>query len=150
MGVSFLQQRSIQRCRPLRTGEPERRPDQRHERQSQNVKRCTSSLPSFLLPSFFWEETRGQGPRLFYSLETNPFPPQTLLNQITLAISSEITSSTTLATDMNDRFDNTRTRLRGTMNRMLRMAERGTGIGWRAWLAFALAVFLLFAWIWLF
>lgn len=73
-----------------------------------------------------------------------------MLKDITLAISSEITSSTTLAADMNDRFDSTRTRLRGTMNRMLRMAERGTGIGWRAWLAFALAVFLLFAWVWLF
>lgn len=34
------------------------------------------------------------------------------------------------------------------MSRMLRMAER-TGVGWRVWLAFFLAVFLLFAYVWL-
>lgn len=69
--------------------------------------------------------------------------------QITLAISSEITSSTSLAENMNDSFDNTRVRLRGTMNRMLRMAER-TGVGWRAWMLFLAVVTGLFWWVWLF
>lgn len=50
---------------------------------------------------------------------------------------------------MNDNFDNTRVRLRGTMNRMLRMAER-TGVGWRVWMMFILAVMGLFSWVWLF
>lgn len=50
--------------------------------------------------------------------------------------------------DLNDSFDNTRVRLRGNMTRMLRMAER-TGVGWRVWLAFFVAVFMLFAWIWI-
>ena len=50
---------------------------------------------------------------------------------------------------MNEAFDSTRVRLRGTMNRMLRMAER-TGVGWKVWIGFFLAVFLLFAYVWLF
>ena len=50
---------------------------------------------------------------------------------------------------MNDSFDSTRVRLRGTMNRMLRMAER-TGVGWRVWLGFFAAVVLLFWYVWLF
>lgn len=69
--------------------------------------------------------------------------------QISIAISAEITSSTTLAEKMNDNFDNTRVRLRGTMNRMLRMAER-TGVGWRVWMVFILAVMGVFSWVWLF
>lgn len=44
---------------------------------------------------------------------------------------------------MNDTFENTRTRLKGTMNRMLRMAER-SGISWKVWLGFFAAVILLF------
>jgi blocked-early-in-transport protein 1 len=50
---------------------------------------------------------------------------------------------------MNDSFDNTRVRLRGTMNRMLRMAEK-TGVGWRVWLGFFAAVGVVFWWVWLF
>jgi blocked-early-in-transport protein 1 len=50
---------------------------------------------------------------------------------------------------MNDTFDRTRLRVRGTMNRMIRMAER-TGVGWRVWLGFFLAVFMLFTYVWLF
>jgi blocked-early-in-transport protein 1 len=34
------------------------------------------------------------------------------------------------------------------MTRMLRMAER-TGVGWRVWLVFLLAVFFLFFYVWL-
>jgi blocked-early-in-transport protein 1 len=33
------------------------------------------------------------------------------------------------------------------MNRMLRMAER-TGVGWRVWLLFFAAVFMLFFYVW--
>lgn len=72
-----------------------------------------------------------------------------LMVQITLAISSEIKSSTSLADNMNDSFDNTRVRLRGTMNRMLRMAER-TGVGWKAWLLVLMGVFGVFFWVWIF
>lgn len=50
---------------------------------------------------------------------------------------------------MNDNFEGTRNRLRGTMNRMLRMAER-TGVGWRVWLGFFACIFLLFTYVWLF
>ena len=52
-------------------------------------------------------------------------------------------------TELNDSFDNTRVRLRGTMNRMLRMAD-STGVGWRVWLGFFVAVFLLFFYVWIF
>lgn len=64
-----------------------------------------------------------------------------------MAIGDEIRDTSNL-TDLNDSFDNTRVRLRGNMTRMLRMAER-TGVGWRVWLGFFIAVFLLFAWVWL-
>ncbi|KAL2007620.1 hypothetical protein VTN00DRAFT_7602 [Thermoascus crustaceus] len=71
-----------------------------------------------------------------------------MLKDITLAIGDEIRESSALADKMNDTFDNTRIRLRGTMNRMLRMAER-SGVGWRVWLLFFVAVFFLFAYVWL-
>ncbi|KAG0157942.1 Protein transport protein [Penicillium digitatum] len=71
-----------------------------------------------------------------------------MLKDITLAIGDEI-RDTTHITDLNDSFDNTRVRLRGNMNRMLRMAE-STGIGWRVWLGFIFAVFLLFFYVWIF
>lgn len=66
-----------------------------------------------------------------------------------MAIGDEIRESSALADKMNDTFDNTRVRLRGTMNRMIRMAER-TGVGWKVWLGFFVAVFMLFAYVWLF
>ncbi|TKA83075.1 hypothetical protein B0A55_00937 [Friedmanniomyces simplex] len=53
-----------------------------------------------------------------------------MLKDITVAIGSEIRDSTAFTEKMNDQFEGTQNRLRGTMNRMLRMAER-TGIGWR-------------------
>ncbi|KAJ5478582.1 hypothetical protein N7530_004091 [Penicillium desertorum] len=71
-----------------------------------------------------------------------------MLKNITLAIGDEI-RDTSHITDLNDSFDNTRVRLRGNMNRMLRMAE-STGIGWRVWLGFFFAVFLLFFYVWVF
>ncbi|MCJ1315883.1 protein transport protein bet1, partial [Xylographa vitiligo] len=66
-----------------------------------------------------------------------------MLKDITIAIGDEIRDSSKLADKMNDSFDNTRVRLKGTMNRMLRMAER-TGVGWRVWLGFFAAVIFLF------
>ncbi|KAK2733206.1 protein transport protein bet1 [Myotisia sp. PD_48] len=72
-----------------------------------------------------------------------------MLKDISVAIGHEIKDSTALAEKMNDTFDSTRVRLKGTMNRMLRMAER-TGVGWRIWLLFFTAVFFLFAYVWLF
>lgn len=68
---------------------------------------------------------------------------------MTVAIGDEIRESSALAEKMNDSFDTTRLRLRGTMNRMLLMAER-TGVGWRVWLLFFAAVAFLFIYVWLF
>lgn len=69
--------------------------------------------------------------------------------QMTIAIGDEIRDSSALAEKINDGFDSTRLRLRGTMNRMLIMAQR-TGVGWKVWLAFFAAVALLFVYVWLF
>lgn len=68
---------------------------------------------------------------------------------MTTAIGDEIRESSALAEKMNVGFDNTRVRLRGTMNRMLVMAER-SGIPWKVWLGFFLAVILIFLYVWLF
>lgn len=68
---------------------------------------------------------------------------------MTVAIGDEIRESSALADKMNEGFDKTRLRLRGTWNRMLVMAER-TGVGWKAWLAFFAAVIFIFIWVWLF
>lgn len=67
---------------------------------------------------------------------------------MTIAIGDEIRESSALAEKMNTSFDQARLRLRGTMNRMLVMAER-TGVGWRVWLGFFTAVVLLFMYVWL-
>jgi blocked-early-in-transport protein 1 len=50
---------------------------------------------------------------------------------------------------MNERFEGTRERLAGTMKNMLRMASRGTGVGWRTWLLFIAAVVFVFWWVWI-
>jgi blocked early in transport 1 len=71
------------------------------------------------------------------------------LKQLTVAIGDEIRDSSAFADKMNENFDNTRVRMKGTMRRMLRMAER-TGVGWKVWLGFFVAVWCLFAWVWLF
>lgn len=62
---------------------------------------------------------------------------------MTVAIGDEIRDSSALAEKMNESFDQTRLRLRGTMNRMLIMAQK-SGVGWRVWLAFFAAVVFLF------
>lgn len=72
-----------------------------------------------------------------------------MLKSMTVAIGDEIRDSSALAEKMNDQFDNTRVRIRGTMNRMLIMAEK-TGVGWKVWLAFFGAVGFLFWYVWLF
>jgi blocked early in transport 1 len=71
------------------------------------------------------------------------------LKQLTIAIGDEIRDSSSLADQLNNTFENTGVRLKGTMRRMLRMAER-TGVGWKVWLGFFAAVWLLFVWVWLF
>ncbi|KAF2154904.1 hypothetical protein K461DRAFT_291808 [Myriangium duriaei CBS 260.36] len=73
----------------------------------------------------------------------------TMLKDITLRIGDEIRDSTALAEKMNDQFGSAGTKLKGTMNRMLRMAQR-TGVGWKVWLGFFAAVILLFWYVWLF
>ncbi|KAK7742240.1 protein transport protein bet1 [Diatrype stigma] len=72
-----------------------------------------------------------------------------ILKEMTTAIGDEIRDSSAFAEKMNDSFDSTRLRLRGTMNRMLVMAER-TGVGWKVWLGFFAAVVLIFLYVWLF
>jgi blocked-early-in-transport protein 1 len=68
---------------------------------------------------------------------------------MTIAIGDEIRESSAMAEKMNESFDNTRLRLRGTMNRMLIMAEK-TGIPWKVWLLFFAAVGFLFFYVWVF
>ncbi|KKP01612.1 hypothetical protein THAR02_06286 [Trichoderma harzianum] len=72
-----------------------------------------------------------------------------VLKDMTAAIGDEIRESTALAEKMNDTFDSTRMRLRGTMNRMLIMAQR-SGVSWKWWLLFFFAVAMLFIYVWLF
>ncbi len=71
------------------------------------------------------------------------------LKQLTVAIGEEIRDSSDLAGKINEQFEGTGVRLKGTMRRMMRMAEK-TGVGWRVWLGFFVAVWFLFAWVWLF
>ncbi|KAL3477993.1 hypothetical protein BJX99DRAFT_256962 [Aspergillus californicus] len=70
-----------------------------------------------------------------------------MLKNITLAIGDEIRDTTHIS-DLNDSFENTRTRIQGNMNRMLRMAER-TGVGWKVWLGFFALIFLIFFYVWI-
>ncbi|KXJ96991.1 hypothetical protein Micbo1qcDRAFT_155738 [Microdochium bolleyi] len=72
-----------------------------------------------------------------------------ILKDMTVAIGDEIRDSSAFAEKMNDTFDSTRLRLRGTMNRMMIMAER-TGVGWKVWLGFFAAVIFIFMYVWLF
>lgn len=72
-----------------------------------------------------------------------------MLKDITTAIGVDVRDSTQMINSMNDTFENTRFKLRGTMNRMLRMAER-TGISWRIWAIFFLLVCSIFWYTWLF
>lgn len=72
-----------------------------------------------------------------------------VLKDMTAAIGDEIRESSALAEKMNDTFDSTRVRLRGTMNRMLIMAQR-SGVSWKWWLLFFFAVAVLFIYVWLF
>ncbi|KAL9109581.1 MAG: hypothetical protein Q9227_005761 [Pyrenula ochraceoflavens] len=68
---------------------------------------------------------------------------------LAVAMGDEIRESSAFAEKLNETFENSQVRLRGTMKRMLRMAEK-TGIGWRVWLLFFVAVWAIFAWVWLF
>ncbi|KAL4875561.1 hypothetical protein BJY04DRAFT_201651 [Aspergillus karnatakaensis] len=70
-----------------------------------------------------------------------------MLKNLTIAIGDEI-RDTAHITDLNDSFENTRTRIKGNMNRMLRMAER-TGVGWKVWIGFFALVFLIFFYVWI-
>ncbi|KAG9949973.1 putative BET1 v-SNARE, partial [Aureobasidium melanogenum] len=72
-----------------------------------------------------------------------------MLKDLTLRIGDEIRDSTALAEKMNDQFSNTSNKLKGTMNRMLRMAQ-STGVGWKVWLIFFAFVIFLFWYVWLF
>ena len=71
------------------------------------------------------------------------------LKSLSIAIGDEIRESSSLAQTINDGYENTSVKLKGTMRRMLRMAEK-TGVGWRVWLGFFALVWLLFFYVWLF
>jgi blocked early in transport 1 len=71
------------------------------------------------------------------------------LKELSLAIGDEIRDSSALADKMNESFEKMSVRLKGTMRRMLRMAER-MGVGWKVWAGFFAAVVLLFVYVWLF
>jgi blocked-early-in-transport protein 1 len=71
-----------------------------------------------------------------------------MLKDMTIAIGDEIRDTSYLNT-LENSFESTRVKLRGNMNRMLRMAER-TGVGWKVWLGFFAAVFFLFFYVWVF
>ena len=66
-----------------------------------------------------------------------------------MAIGEEIRESSAFIDKMNDSYDNTRLKLRGTMNRMLVMAEK-TGVPWKIWLTFFVVVIFLFFYVWVF
>ncbi|KAK8107702.1 uncharacterized protein PG998_009715 [Apiospora kogelbergensis] len=72
-----------------------------------------------------------------------------ILKSMSVAMGDEIRDSTAMMEKMNDTFDNTRLRVRGTMNRMMIMADR-TGVGWRVWLGFFAAIIVIFLYVWLF
>ncbi|KAK9485543.1 hypothetical protein V1527DRAFT_466759 [Lipomyces starkeyi] len=72
-----------------------------------------------------------------------------LLKDITVKIGEEVRDSTKLMGNLENGFDSTRVRLKGTYNRMMRMAER-SGVGWRVWAGFFCFVMLLFFWVWMF
>ena len=72
-----------------------------------------------------------------------------MLKDLSEAIGVEIRDSTSLAEKMNEQFESSRARVKGTMRRMLRMAEK-TGVGWKVWLGFFAVVGVLFWWVWLF
>lgn len=72
-----------------------------------------------------------------------------ILKDMTIAIGDEIRESSALAEKMNDTFTRNTYLLRGTMNKMMLMAER-SGIGWKVWVVFFAAVTCLFVYVWLF
>lgn len=102
----------------------------------------SSRPPSSSIPTF---STSHSPPHSFLLPNLPSSPPQ----QITVSIGNEIRESTSLADSMNENFEGTRLRLKGTMKRMMRMAER-TGVGWKVWLLFFVAIWGLFAYVWLF
>lgn len=71
------------------------------------------------------------------------------LKSLTIAIGDEIRDSSSLANQINDSFENTGVRLKGTWKRMMIMSKK-TGISWKVWLLFFVAVWMLFAYVWLF
>lgn len=152
--MGLVLQRTIQRRRTLGARKPKRPAPRGHKRKGEDAERCPSTAPiePSLRPSSLSSLTFSAPPptpshpiHILYARALTLLPSP----QITVSIGDEIRSSSSLADTMNDSFDNTRVRLRGTMNRMLRMAEK-TGVGWKVWVAFFVAVWLVFAYVWLF
>ncbi|KAJ6127442.1 hypothetical protein N7523_003054 [Penicillium sp. IBT 18751x] len=71
-----------------------------------------------------------------------------MLKDLSIAIGDEIRDTSYLE-GLESSFENTRVRIRGNMTRMMRMAD-STGVGWKVWLGFFFAVFLLFFYVWIF
>lgn len=70
-----------------------------------------------------------------------------MLKDITVKIGDEVRDSNKLLSDMENNFETAKVKLRGTFNRMIRMAEH-SGVGWRAWLALFGFIFLIFFFVW--
>lgn len=70
-----------------------------------------------------------------------------LLKDITVKIGDEVRDSNNLLTNLENNFEGARTRLKGTYNRMVVMADR-SGISLKMWLLFFGIVFLFFFYVW--
>lgn len=70
-----------------------------------------------------------------------------LLKDLTVRIGDEVRDSNKLLTDLENNFENARTKLKGTFQRMIIMADKA-GISWRMWLIFFGLIFLVFFYVW--
>ncbi|CAN6672553.1 protein transport protein Bet1p [Trichomonascus vanleenenianus] len=70
-----------------------------------------------------------------------------LLKEVSIDIGERVRSDNKFLQEMENAFENTGHRLKGTYTRMMTMAKR-TGLGWRAWLALFALVFLAFFFVW--
>ncbi|ODQ63134.1 SNARE domain-containing protein [Nadsonia fulvescens var. elongata DSM 6958] len=69
------------------------------------------------------------------------------LKGLTTQIGDEIRDSSRFLSGLEENFENAGTRLKGTFNRMLVMADNA-GVGWRAWLVVFCLVFGAFWFVW--
>ncbi|AMD20736.1 HDL008Cp [Eremothecium sinecaudum] len=71
------------------------------------------------------------------------------LKDLSLKMGEEIRGSSNTIEGLENTFEQTRTKLKRTFNRMMIMAKNST-ISFKTWLLIILAVFLLFGYVWIF